>query len=419
MMPVRTQPLLNLRADFPLLQNHPRLTYLDNAATTHQPAAVLQAQHDFTENHYANVHRAVYDLANTATAAYEAARAAAAAFINAAPEEIIFTSNATHALNLAAAIETARLRPGDEILVGVTEHHSNLLPWWRLAQCTGAKLVWLEPASDYSFNLTDFYNKLSAQTKIIAVSHISNVLGYIAPLAEIIAAAHHAGARVAVDAAQSASRQPLDVKMLDADYLAVSGHKLYGPTGTGWLYAKRIHLENAAPLLTGGGTVQEVSRDAVSWQPSPLRFEAGTPNITGVIGLHAALTYLTQLSFANIHQHEQTLVHYARPRLQAIPGLTLYAPPDPSRQAGIFSFTLTVNLPAGQVGSRLVHSHDVSEIANQYHVAVRGGHHCAQPLLTALGLTDLTRASLGIYNTTTDIDKLIMALEAAQHVFSN
>lgn len=408
MIPVRIQPLLNLRADFPLLKNHPELVYLDSAATTHKPQIVIEAEQRFTATSYANVHRAVYTLASEATEAYEQARAAAATFINAAPEEIVFTSNATHALNLAAAIETSRLQPGDEILLSVTEHHSNLLPWRRLAQCTGAQLQWIELAEDHSFNLTDFHRKLSAHTKIVAISHISNVLGYITPLAEIIAAAHHTGARVVIDAAQSAGRLPLDVRQLDADYLAVSGHKLYGPTGTGWLYAKHAYLENAEPLLTGGGTVQEVTRHTAVWQNSPLRFEAGTPNITGAIGLHAAINYIKKLGLETIWEHEQTLVDYALPRLAEIDGLRLYS----AGEAGIFSFSLSAN-------QKPLHSHDVSEIANHYNVALRGGHHCAQPLMTALGVADLTRASVGVYNSVEDIDRLIIALETAREVFSN
>ncbi len=417
MIPARLKTELNVRADFPLLKNHPELAYLDSAATTHQPYTVMATQQRFIETSYANVHRAVYALANTATEAYEAARATIAAFINAQPNEIIFTSNATHALNLAAALEKPRLQPGDEILISVAEHHSNLLPWQRLAKETGATLRWIELNPDGELDIADFTNKLSLKTKIVAISHISNVLGYVAPLAEIIQAAHGADTHVIVDAAQSANRLPLDVQRLDVDYLAVSGHKLYGPTGIGFLYGKQQHLEAAEPWALGGGTIQEVTRDTATWQHPPLRFEAGTPNITGAIGLSAAINYLTHLGLKNIWQHEQGLVQYALPRLAAIDGLRLYlAPPSAGwrsgAKAGIFSFTLSVN-------NQPVHSHDVSEIANQYNVAVRGGHHCAQPLMTTLGVADLTRASVGIYTSREDIDRLVETLAATKKVFSN
>lgn len=408
MIPTRTRTTLNLRVDFPLLKNHPTLAYLDSAATTHQPEVVMKAQQNFIETSYANVHRAVYKLANTATEAYEAARTTVATFINAQPNEIIFTSNATQALNLAAALEKSRLRPGDEILVSIAEHHSNLLPWQRVAKQTGAILTWIELTPDGQVDFTDFTNKLSAKTKIVAVSHLSNVLGSVAPLNEIISAAHRVRAHVVVDAAQSASRLPLDVYTLDLDYLAVSGHKLYGPTGIGFLYGKQTHLEKAEPLLVGGGTVQEVTRHTATWQDSPLRFEAGTPNITGAIGLNAAINYLTQIGLGAIWEHEQTLVRYALPRLAEIDGLRLYS----TGEAGLFSFNLSAN-------QQTLHSHDVSEIANQHDVALRGGHHCAQPLMAALGVADLTRASIGVYTTTQDIDRLIEALEATKKVFSN
>lgn len=411
MISARLKTDRNLRHDFPLLKNHTELVYLDNAATTHQPAAVLQAQQDFTENNYANVHRAVYDLATIATEAYEAARAACAAFINAQPEAIVFTSNATHALNLAAALEKPRVQAGNEILLSIAEHHSNLLPWQRLAKETGATVRWIELTPDGELDYEDFTNKLSSNTKVVAVSHISNVLGSITSLEEIVSAAHRVQAHVVVDAAQSASRLPLDVRALDLDYLAVSGHKVYGPTGIGFLYAKPEQLQPAEPVLIGGGVITEVTREKASWQTSPHRFEAGTPNITGAIGLHAALSYLTKLGLSTIWQHEQRLVRYALPRLTALDGLRLFGPAEPAKRAGIFSFTLAT--PHHQL-----HSHDVSEIANQYKVALRGGHHCAQPLLTTLGLTDLTRASVGVYNTFEDIDRLIIALEETKNVFN-
>lgn len=388
------------RDDFPLLRQHPDLVFLDSAATTQKPTAVIDAERKFYEESYANIHRAHYDMAEAATVAFEGVRQKAADFCGAAAEEIIFVANATQALNLAAEIETQRLQAGDEIIVAVTEHHSNLLPWQRAAHQTGAKLRWVGIDNQGCFDREDFYRQLSDRTAVVAVAHVSNIVGAIAPVAEIIAAAHRLGARVVVDAAQSAARLPIQVQNLNVDYMAFSGHKMYGPTGTGWLYARHDIVSEATPPQTGGGTVLAVQRDGVQWQAAPWRFEAGTPNIAGTIGLGAALDFLSGIGMDQVQQHDQAIAAYLRRHLAELPARVL-GPDSPG--PAVCSFVVESGRP--------VHSHDVAEILNQHQVAIRGGHHCAQLMMHALGMAEVARASAGIYTTEADIDRLIAALE--------
>jgi cysteine desulfurase/selenocysteine lyase len=403
----------SLRDDFPFFRTHFDITYLDSAATTQRPQSVIEAETYFTIHSYANVHRGLHMLGEKATEAFEGVRRQVSAFIGAhSPDSIVFTRNATEALNLAAWLERKRIRAGDDILISAAEHHSNILPWQRLACTVGADLQWIEMDDAGHLSLDDFHKKLSPKTKIVAVAHVSSVLGYVAPLEKIIEGAHRVGAHVVLDTGQSAGRMPVDVVKLDVEYSAFSGHKMYGPTGTGFLYGKPELLEEGDPFLVGGSTIQKVTRQAVIWQTPPLRYEAGTPHITGVVGLGAAIGYLQNLGWEAIEEHERKLVAYALPRLLAMPGLKLYGPAMADGRQAIFSFTLS--LPDG----RVLHSHDVADIVNRENVAIRGGHHCAQPLMSSLGVYDVSRASCGVYTNTEDVDRLVAALHKVHDVFS-
>lgn len=419
-MQIRTTPppkvITNLvsRNDFPVLRQHPELVYLDSAATTQPPQVVIDAMRSFYEQGYASVHRGIYDLAAEATQAYESARQRISEFIGAtSAHEIIFTPNATGALNLTTHLVRSQLTAGDEIVLSVAEHHSNLLPWQRLARETGAKLVWLELDETGGFSQNELERRLTNRTKIVTIAQISNVLGgSVVPLRAVAEAAHRVNARLVIDAAQSAGRLPIDVTADDVDYGAFSGHKMYGPMGVGVLYAKEEHLTNIEPAVVGGGTIKAVSRSGAFWHDIPWRYEAGTPNVAGVVGLAAAVAWLEQLGLDRVWQHGQHLTQYALERLSEVSGLQLYGPSSLKDRAGILSFDLMVQ------GKRL-HSHDLAQVANHYGVAVRGGHHCAQVLLSTLGVTDLTRASFGVYTTTADIDRLILTLHQATSLFSH
>lgn len=401
---------LNVRRDFPIFAAHPGLHYLDSAATTHQPQQVLTAQAEFIRCAYGPVHRSVYDLGEAATAAYEAARQTVADFIHAQASEIIFTKSTTESLNLAAWMEASRLQPGDEIVLSVAEHHSNLLPWQRLAEQRGAKLVWSELRQG-AFDLDDFKQKITARTKIVAITHLSNVLGEVLPLEECIAAAHIVGARVVVDAAQSVGRVSINVHALDVDYLAFSGHKLYGPTGIGVLFAKADIIHHAPPLQLGGGMVATVTRQAATWLDGPARFEGGTPPVTQAVGLAAAIDFVNRINLANIWQHESALATYALESLQTLPTVRIFGHGSTAHRAAIIAWQLSSH------GS-VIHSHDVATIASGRGVAIRAGHHCAQVLMASLGVGELCRASVGVYTTKEDIDALISALEAVNAVFA-
>ena len=401
---------LGVKGDFPIFNNHPELVFLDNAATTQKPRCVIEAEREFYEHNNANVHRGVYDLSASATALYEGVREKVARFINAeSSSEIVFTRNATEALNLAAWIETQRLKEGDEIVITTAEHHSNILPWLRVAKKCGAKVRWASFDSGGRISVSAVKKVLSEKTKVVAITSVSNVLGCVLPIKAIVKEAHDMGARVVVDAAQSAGRMVFDIRSLGADYAAFSGHKIYGPTGTGWLYARKEIVEEAEPLLLGGSTVKSVTKTSVVWQDIPFRFEAGTPNIAGTVALGAAIDYLTDIGMGRIWKHECELVDYVVKRLNLIKGLRLYGVQNGAGRAAIFSFSMN--------SGKSIHSHDVSEIANRFGVAVRGGHHCAQPLMAELGVAELSRASFGIYNNKGDVDKLVEVLAETKRVF--
>jgi cysteine desulfurase / selenocysteine lyase len=395
-----------VRADFPILSqtvnDHP-LIYLDNAATSQKPRQVLEALQHYYEFDNSNVHRGVHTLSARATDAYEAAREKVARFVNAASaQEIVYTRNASEAINLVAyswGLQT--LQPGDEIILSVMEHHSNLVPWQMIAQRTGAVLKFVELTSDETFDFEQFQSLLCDRTRLVSVVHVSNTLGCLNPVQQITAAAHHYGAKVLIDACQSAPHLPIDVQALDCDWLVASGHKMCAPTGIGFLYGKLALLRSMPPFLGGGEMIADVFLDHSTYADLPHKFEAGTPAIGEAIALGAAVDYLTSLGMEQIHAYEADLTAYLYQRLAEIPELRLYGP-QPNAQgegrAALAAFT------AGDV-----HPHDLSTILDQAGIAIRAGHHCTQPLHRYLNAQSTARASLYFYNTQAEIDALIVA----------
>jgi cysteine desulfurase / selenocysteine lyase len=409
----RTQPPIQwpaLRADFPILdqQVHGKpLIYFDNAATSQKPRAVIDALCRYYERDNANVHRGIHELSNRATTAFEAARARAAQFINArSADEIIFTRGTTEGINLVAATWGAKfLRPGDKILLTEMEHHSNLVPWLLLAERTGAKVDYLPVDPERgSLDLGRLDEALGAGVKLLSLVHISNSLGTINPVAEICARARQRGIVTLVDAAQSAGHRPVDVQQIGCDFLAFSGHKMCGPTGIGVLYGRGERLEAMPPYQGGGEMILTVDYHQVSFKQPPHRFEAGTPDISGAIGLHAAMDYLDAVGRDQIAQHDQELGAYAYAKLSGLQGIRLFGPRI--GRAGLVSFLLDG-----------IHAHDVVTVADQWGVALRGGHHCTQPLMKKLGVESTARASFYFYNTTAEIDRLVEVIREIQKFF--
>jgi cysteine desulfurase/selenocysteine lyase len=399
-------------ADFPILakptSRGKRLVYLDSAASSQKPQAVIDALVHYYTTDNANIHRGVYELAERATAAFEEAREKVARFVNArTAEEIIWTRNTTEAINLVAYTwGLANLKPGDAILTSQLEHHSNLVPWQLLAAKTGAELRFIEVDANAQFALDGLDEKMRG-VKLVAISHVSNSLGTIAPLRLIVERAHAAGAIVLVDAAQSVPHVPVDVQALDVDFLAASGHKMCGPTGIGFLYGKRALLEAMPPFLTGGDMIRTVAYDTTTFNELPWKFEAGTSNIADAVALGAAVDYLSEVGMDWIAEHERALTAYALERLRALEriGLVVYGPPGTDR-AGIVPFNL------GDV-----HAHDLASILDVDGVCVRAGHHCTMPLMAKMGWTATARASFYLYNTAEDVDALVASLERAARVF--
>ena len=399
------------RRDFPLLNqtmNGRPIVYLDNGATTQKPESMIQAMCGYYGGCNANPHRGAYALSIEATDIYENTRERVRRFINAPKaEEIIFTKNATEALNLVAySYGRTKLGPGDEILLTIAEHHSNLVPWQETAKATGAKLnyIYLEP--DGNLSQKDIETKITPRTKVMAVTHVSNVLGLVNPVRDIADRAHNAGAVVVVDGAQSVAHMAVDVQALGADFFAFSGHKMLSPMGIGVLYGRRELLSAMPPFLTGGDMIEYVSEQETTFAELPAKFEAGTQNVGGAAGLTAAIDYLEKLGFDRIAAIEQELLNYALPQLKALPYVELYGC-DTTRnnKTGIITFNV-----------KDVHPHDVSTILDAEGVAVRGGHHCAQPLMTYLGQNATCRASFYFYNTQDDIDRWIAALKKVREV---
>jgi cysteine desulfurase/selenocysteine lyase len=399
-----------VRADFPALALEiygKPLVYLDNAASAQKPQAVLDRLHQAYTSEYANVHRGLHYLANAATEAYEGAREKVRAFLNAArTEEIIFTRNATEAINLVAyTFGRERIKPGDEIVLSIMEHHSNIVPWHFLRERHGAVIKWAPVDDEGNFLIDEFEKLLTDRTRMVAITHMSNTLGTIVPVKEVVRLAHARGIPVLVDGAQAAVHLDVDVRDLDCDFYVVTGHKLYGPTGIGVLYGKHGHLAAMPPFNGGGEMIREVSQDRVTYGEPPHRFEAGTPPIVQAIGLGAAIDYIESIGKTRIRGHESGLVNYAHERLGEINSLRIFGH---ARQKGaIVSFEL-----------KGAHPHDVATIIDRAGVAVRAGTHCVMPLLERFGVTATCRASFGLYNTREEVDILAQALRKAQEFLS-
>ena len=402
--------IAKIRADFPILSREvygKPLVYLDNGASAQKPRAVIDAVNHVYSHEYANVHRGLHFLSNAATDAYEKARETVRRFLNAEKvEEIVFTSGATDSINLVAyGWAMKHLREGDEIIVSQMEHHSNIVPWHFLRERMGVKLVWAPVEADGGFDLEKFRACFTDRTKLVAITHMSNVLGTIVPLKEVAAIAHGHGALVMADGSQGAVHLPVDVQALDVDFYCITGHKLYGPSGIGALYGRMEHLKAMQPFKGGGEMILDVTEDEVTYGEPPHRFEAGTPPIAQAIGLGAAMDYVEAIGREAILAHENDLRDYAAEQLSKINSLRLFGTtPD---KGAIFSFEL-----------QGIHAHDVSMVIDRQGVAVRAGTHCAQPLMQRFGITSTCRASFGMYNTRAEVDALVDALEKARKFFT-
>ncbi|KGH34174.1 cysteine desulfurase [Lactococcus cremoris] len=401
--------LEGIKNEFPVLNqivNDEPLVYLDNAATTQKPLSVLSAIKDYYENDNANVHRGVHTLAERATEKYEAAREKVRAFINAkSTKEVLFTRGTTTSINWVAQFAGQILKADDEIVISIMEHHSNIVPWQEVAKKTGAilKFVYLKEGE---LDMEDLRQKVTAQTKFVSIAHVSNVLGTINPIEEISKIAHEQGAYLVVDGAQSTPHMAIDLQKLNVDFFAFSGHKMMGPTGIGVLYGKKELLNQFEPVEFGGEMIDFVYESHSTWTELPWKFEAGTPNIAGAIALGAAIDYIQELGIDQIHQHEAELIDYVMPKLQNIEGLTIYGPKDNKKRSGVIAFNIEG-----------LHPHDVATALDMEGVAVRAGHHCAQPLLNYLDTPATARASFYIYNTKADCDKLVEALQKTKEFF--
>lgn len=401
-----------IRADFPILDRElhgRRLVYLDSGNTSQKPQAVIDAVQEHFERHNANVARSVHTLGTEATAAYEGARAKVARFVNAAPEEIVFGKNGTEAINLVAYSigQYLRLGPGDEIVITQMEHHSNIVPWQLLCERTGATLRWLGITDDGRLDESTLDSVITERTKLVSMVLVSNILGTVNDPSRIVARARSVGALVMLDAAQAAPHRAIDVRALDADFLAFTGHKMLGPTGIGVLYGRSELLAAMPPFLGGGSMIETVMMERSTFAPPPARFEAGTPPIAEAVGLGAAVDYLTAVGLDDIADHEESLTAYALERLHTVQGLRIIGPDTTVARGGTISFAL------GDV-----HPHDVGQILDAAGVQVRVGHHCARPTCVRFGVPATTRVSLYLYNTTEEIDALVAALAKVREVFS-
>lgn len=407
---VPTLDVTAIRQDFPILGEmvHDRpIVYLDSAATSQKPEAVIAALDEYYRTYNANVHRGVYYFSELATARMEEARAKLAQLINAPnPRQVIFTRNTTEAINLVAySWGRHNIGSGDVIVTTEMEHHSNLVPWQQVATERGARLEFIPIDGDGRLDLSVLDQLLTGPVKLVALTHVSNALGTINPVADVIRRAHAAGAVVLVDAAQSVPHRPVDVQALDADFVAFSGHKMVGPMGVGILYGRRTLLEAMPPFLTGGSMIRRVEQQHSTWNDLPFKFEAGTPSAGEAIALGVAADYLRNLGLAAIAQHEQELIDYALPRLDEVPGVTVHGPRGADR-AGVFSLSLAD-----------IHPHDLASILDTDGIAVRAGHHCCQPLMERLDLVATTRASVYLYTTPAEIDALVAGLHKARTIF--
>ena len=399
----------NIKKDFPLLENE-NITYLDSGATTQKPIQVIKAVEEFYQKYNANPHRGAYSLSVEATEQYENTRTKIARFINAKHrEEIIFSKNATESLNLIAySYGLDNLKKDDEVVISIMEHHSNLVPWQKMTKQTGSKLNYMYINENYEITDEEIESKITDKTKIVGITHVSNVLGTINNVKKIIKYAHKKGAVVIVDASQSIPHMKIDVQDLDADFLVFSGHKMLAPLGIGVLYGKREILNKMTPFLMGGDMIEYVYEQETTFAPLPNKFEAGTQNVEGVIGLGAAIDYIENLGYNKIQEIEHEVISYARQELSKLDYLTLYTTPNEENHSSVISFNING-----------VHPHDVASILDSEGVCVRSGNHCAQPLMRFLGIDSTCRASFYIYNTKDDVDKLVKALDKAYSMFKN
>jgi len=396
-----------LRREFPIFANNPELVFLDSGASAQKPRAVIDRIAEYYRTDYANVHRGIYRLSARSTELYEEAREKVRRFLNAAdPREIVFVRNTTEAINLVAqSWGPAFLKEGDEVLISVLEHHSNIVPWQLLRDRIGVRLVVAPIDATGGLDLAAFEAQLSPRTRLVAITHVANATGAVVPVETIVRLAHAKGAQVLIDGSQAAPRLPVDVRALGCDFYAFTGHKAYGPTGIGVLYGRYELLTEMPPWQGGGEMILHVSFDKTEYQDPPHRFEAGTPNIAGAIGLGAAIDFIEELGREGILEHEEALTDYGVDRLSRIPGVKLLDAGQ--RRLGILSLDMEG-----------VHPHDVAQVLDQHHVAVRAGDHCAQPLMEWFGLSGTTRASLGVYNDERDIDRLVAAVGAAREMFA-
>jgi cysteine desulfurase/selenocysteine lyase len=409
---VKTKPeaIERAREDFPILSTRvhgKRLVYLDSAATTQKPRCVIEALENYYTHYNANIHRGVHALSQRATDAYEKARHTVARFLGAADaRECIFVRGATEAINLVAhSYGRAMVRAGDEVLISWMEHHSNIVPWQMLCEQVGAHLRVVPITDTGELDMAAFRQLLSPRTRLVALVHVSNALGTINPVREVIRLAHEAGARVLLDGAQAVSHLPVDVRELDCDFYAFSGHKLYGPTGIGVLYGKAELLDAMPPFMGGGDMIASVTFEKTTYNTLPAKFEAGTPHISGAIGLAAAIEYVERLGMEAIALHEEDLLRYGTERLSTVPGIRLVG--TASHKAAILSFTMD-----------RAHPHDIGTVLDLEGVAIRTGHHCCQPIMQRYGVPATARASLGVYNNRQDIDALVEALQRVREVFA-
>jgi cysteine desulfurase/selenocysteine lyase len=407
------QTALDVRADFPILRRDlegGRLVYLDSSSTSQKPQAVLDALDDYYRNHNANIHRGVYRLAQEADALFEGARERIAAFLNWPAQSTIFTANVTAAINLVAySWARTNLRASDAVLISEMEHHSNIVPWQLATAATGAQLRYLQVAPDGTLSLEQLERELArGDVALVALTHVSNVLGTINPVAEIVRRARAAGALTLIDGAQAVPQMPVDVGAIDADFYAWTGHKALGPTGVGVLHARAELLDQMPPFLSGGDMIATVEAQHSTWNELPWKFEAGTSMIAQAIGLGAAIDYLDALGMANVRAHEHALTAYALERLEQTPGVSLFGPPGADDRGGVISFALDG-----------IHPHDVAELLSRTNVCIRASHHCAQPLMRRLGVVATARASFAPYNVAADVDALVDAIEQAQEVFAS
>jgi cysteine desulfurase / selenocysteine lyase len=395
-----------IRRDFPIFERNPGLVFLDSGASAQKPAAVIDGVAEYYRTDYANVHRGVYRLSARSTELYEEARQKVQRFLNAAEaREIVFVRNATEAINLVAnSWGNTFLRAGDEILITVMEHHANIVPWQLLRDRVGVKLVVAPIDATGGLDMARLEALLTPRTKLVAVTHVANVTGAVVPVESIVRLAHAKGAKVLIDGSQAAPRLPVDVQAIGCDFYVFTGHKAYGPTGIGVLYGKRALLDAMPPWQGGGDMILEVTFEKTTFQEPPARFEAGTPDISGAIGLGIALDYLESLGRDAVLAHEEALTGYGVDRLSRLPGVNLIGAGQ--RRLAILSVTVDG-----------IHPHDLATVLDRHHVAVRAGHHCAQPFMEVLGVGATTRASLGIYNDESDIDAFVAAIEAAQKMF--